>query len=110
MAGVGDIRRGLQDIRARRRRVGLMFVAYVLVMLIVALVAEWLHLEWLIYIVGFGYFLAWAIAIQWVAYSVCPRCGKKFHSRSRWGGNPWRAACANCQLSLKEDSQAPSAN
>lgn len=91
---------GLATIRNRRKVVWGMLAGYVPTMVAVSVVCSWLNLEWPVYVVAAGYFLAWFAAIQIVAHSSCPRCMGRFHSRSLWSVNPWRGRCANCQLPL----------
>ena len=97
------IQEGIGRLRNRRRVVTLLVAAYVPVLFLVSLVASAMNVERLIYVVGAIYLGVWFVAIQFVAQASCPRCGKRFYSRSIWGGNPWRSTCVHCGLLLDDE-------
>jgi hypothetical protein len=99
---VSQYEAGLARIRARRRRVWLVFFLYIPVVLVVYFV---------VYLAGAPFEVVPATAIAWMllyavvifmaGYSRCPRCHGYFHIRRFWWHNPFARSCLNCRLPLR---------
>lgn len=89
-------RQGLARIAQRRRWVWYVFIAFVPVVALAALVGGPDALN----TVGFAVLALWAVIVALSGFARCPRCANIF-SMGNGIANPWRRTCGNCGLALE---------
>jgi len=100
-----EIEAGLNLIRARRKRMWLIFFGYIPFMVVavnmIALVTGSPHVpESAVVILFVAYGIVWLGSGSAVSFSNCPRCHSSFFVGSM-SINPFASKCGNCGLSLK---------
>lgn len=91
-----DLEQGLTRIRARRRRVWVVWFGSFLVVGLFGSLTESPQLTLYLALASMGLFVAAMVA---VAFSRCPRCGKLFH-QGMVLRNSWTNRCLHCGLPL----------
>ena len=102
------VEQGLAEIRRRRGWMWVVFFGFFPVVLFAAFVIsrfrpgpEGETTTMFVALIWMAVFAVAAIRVGWVR---CPRCGKRFHQRRKWGvymwSNPFTRRCLNCQLPL----------
>jgi len=108
---MGDptVEQGLAAIRRRRAQMWAVFLGYLPVIGLTAIVIRRFSVEQdteqAMLFVALLWMALFAITIIRAGWVRCPRCGKLFHQRVLWGvvtwSNPFTRRCLNCQLPLQ---------